>query len=165
MPKREKYGLKRLIEVRERAKDDAVKKLAERRAELASTETELQARRDAVESCRRSQRRAETEMLEQAAGGIKTNQIVAHRQFLSDLRRDEIDLIAAVEHQMNVVARAENEVEKALKMLEEAAKDVRVVEKHRENWLRDRRVETVRGEQKINDEIGAILHERQGPQR
>ncbi len=161
MPKPEKYNLQRLLEARERARESAVKFLAQCRCELALAETELAARKNAVEDCRRTQQRAQSEMLEKTKVGFKTKEMVIHRQHLIDLREKETELLAAVEQQKSVVARAEEEVEKALVALNEATKEMQVIEKHRENWRRGKRIEFVRKEQKTNDEIGAILHERQ----
>jgi len=161
MPKQEKYNLQRLLEMRERERENAVKNLAQRRYELASAEKELAARKKSVKDCRQAQQLAQTAMLEKAQNGVKTKEIVIHRQHLIDLREKETGLLAAVEQQKAVVARAEQELEKALLALGEATKEMKVIEKHRENWRREKKVEFTRQEQKTNDEIGAILHERQ----
>ena len=161
MPKPEKYNLQRLLEVRERARESAVKFLAHCRYEAALAETELAVRKNAVEDCRQAQRRAQSEMLEKTKVGFKTKEMIIHRQHLIDLREKEAELLKTVEQQKSVVARAEEEVEKALLALNEATKEMQVIEKHRENWRRGKRIEFVRKEQKTNDEIGAILHERQ----
>lgn len=160
MPKPETYNLQRLLEVRERARESAVKFLAQRRRELAAESEELKRRADAVENCRQAQKKAQTAMLEKAAGGIKTSEMMLHQRHLTDLREREIRLLAAVEQQRTAVARAEQAVEEALLALDEATKEMRVIEKHRENWRREKKIETARREQKTNDEIGAILHER-----
>lgn len=160
MPKQEKYNLQRLLEVRTRARETAVKYLAECRQQLYLQETELETRKTAVEDCRRTQQRAQTEMLNKARNGMKNREILIHRQHLMDLRETETKLLAAVEQQKAVVERAEQEVENALLALHEATREMQVIEKHRENWQREKKVEVVRREQKTNDEIGAILHER-----
>lgn len=161
IPKQEKYNLQRLLEVRERMREAAVKFLAENRRQLSAAEAELERRRKAVEDCRKEQQRAETTMWEKAKGGVKASEIVVHRQHLMDLREKEAELLTVVEQQKTTVACAAEEVEKALAALAEATKEMQVIEKHRENWQRGKRVEQARREQKINDEIGAILHERQ----
>lgn len=160
MPKPEKYNLQRLLEVRERARESAVKFLAQCRYELALAETELAARQKSVEDCRQAQQRAQTEMLEKTKVGFKTKEMIIHRQHLIDLREKETELLATVEQQKTIVARAEQEVEKALIAVGEATKEMQVIEKHRENWRRGKQVEFAWREQKTNDEIGAILHER-----
>ena len=152
--------MQRLLEVRERTRESAIQFLAQRRAQLVETERELTARKKAVSDCRQAQRTAQSEMLEKSANGIKNSEIIIHRRHLIDLREKETELIAAVEQQKKVVLRAEQEVEKALETLNDASKELQTIEKHRENWQRERKLEMARKEQKSNDEIGAILHER-----
>lgn len=161
MPKQEKYKLERLLDVRERARDAVVEVLARRRSELAAAENELKARKKAVVDCRAAQQRSQDEMQEKVKDGIKTSEIVIHRQHLIDLRETEAGLLASVDKQKAVVSRAEQEVEKTLLALREATKEVQVIEKHRENWQHNKKLELIKLEQKTNDEIGAILHERQ----
>lgn len=161
MPKPEKYNLQRLLEVRTRARESAIEFLAQKRAQLHETEMELATRKKAVVDCRKAQREAETVMMEKAVGGMKNSEIIVHRQNLFDLREIEKDLIRHVEQQKIIVERAEEEVEKALELLTEATKELQAIEKHRENWRREKKIQANRREQKIGDEIGAILHERQ----
>ncbi len=160
MPKPEKYNLQRLLEVRERARENAVEFLAQKRAQLAEAERELAARKKAVADCRQAQRMAETAMMEKSRGGMKNSEIIVHRQHLFDLREIEKELIKSVELQKIIVERAAAEVEKALQLLTEATKELQAIEKHRENWRREKKIEANRREQKTGDEIGAILHER-----
>ena len=127
---------------------------------MATAERELAAREKAVAGNRETQRSAQAAMLEKSANGIENRVLIVHRQYLIELREQETDLINIVEQQQSVVSRAAIEVEKALEMLTEATKEWQTIEKHRENWRRERRIEANRKEQKANDEIGAILHER-----
>jgi flagellar export protein FliJ len=155
-----KYRLQPVLEVRERAKQDAAKLVALRRAQLDAAEQELARREGEVVQCRERQQEAHAKMLEEAQSGTEAHCIVTHRTHLADLRRQETELLAAVEEQRAVVARAERDLEDALARLAEASKDVRVMEKHRENWREgERRTEQAR-ERKISDEIAALLHQR-----
>ncbi|MET0622313.1 MAG: flagellar FliJ family protein [Pyrinomonadaceae bacterium] len=155
-----KYRLEPVLGAREQAKREAERLLAARMAQLAGAEEELARREREVESCRARQASARAEMLQTMSGGAAAARALAHRTHLADLRAQEEELRAAVEEQRGVVARCEAEVERARAALVEAAREVRVIEKHRENWRERERRDTARREQKINDEIGAILHER-----
>lgn len=146
--------------MRERTRDEAALFLAERRRAFEFAEAELENRRQAVENCRQEQIKTQRDLRENSRNGMKSSEMARYRQHLADLRENEILLSAAVEEQKNIVARAENKVEKALDALNEAAKEVKVIEKHRANWQREKKIEAERREQKTNDEIGAILHER-----
>ena len=160
MAKTEKYNLLRLLEMRSRARDEAARYLAECRRQLALAEDELNDRKKAVEDCRRRQIEMRDALAGKSLGGIKSNEIVRFRQYLTDLREKEIELLKAVEDQKAVIAREEKKIEKALGELTETAKELKVIERHRENWQDENKREAERGERKSNDEIGAILHER-----
>jgi flagellar export protein FliJ len=155
-----KYRLEPVLNVREQAKREAERLLAARIGQLERAEQELARREREVELCRERQAAARAEMLEEMCDGAAANRALAHRTHLADLRLIEGELVAAVEEQKGVVARCEAEVEKARAALVEAAREVRVIEKHREVWRERERRELARREQKLNDEIGAILHER-----
>ncbi len=160
MPKQAKYNLQRLLEMRARTRESAIEFLAERRSRLAAAEKQLAAREKAVFDCRQAQQNAQTTMLEKARDGIKNSELIVHRRYLIDLRETESELTVAVKQQKTVVLRAETEVEKALQSLNEASVELQTIEKHRQNWRREKNLELTRKEQKANDEIGAILHER-----
>ena len=160
MPKAEKYRLQRLLEMRERAREQAAIALAECRRQLAAAELELENRQQAVEDCRQAQRDTQTQVAEKSRSGIKSSEIVRFRQHLIDLREHETTLLTAVEDQKKAVARAEAVVDKAFVALGEASKEAKVIDKHREHWQSEQKIETERREQKSNDEIGAILHDR-----
>lgn len=159
MPKN-KYKLQTVLDVRERAKRDAMALVAARRAQLAEAEAELARRELSVARCRDRQRTAQEKMMEDVRRGIEAQTVVAHRAHLADLRRLEEELIAEVERQRPVVERAESELEKALAGLIEASKELQTIEKHREGWQHQTRRREARREEKLSDEIGAIIHER-----
>lgn len=161
MSKNEKYNLQRLLEMRERARDQAALYLAECRRQLALAENELEKRKQAVEDCRREQIEIQNALNGKSNAGIKANEIVRFRQYLIDLREKETQLLKAVEDQKAVITREEKKVEKAFGELSEAAKELKVIEKHRENWQAEIKKDAAFREQKSNDETGAILHERQ----
>jgi flagellar export protein FliJ len=155
-----KYRLQPVLGAREQSKREAERLLAARMAQLAEAEAELARREREVESCRERQASARAEMLEMMNEGAAAARALSHRTHLADLRAQEEALRAAVGEQRAVVARCEAELERARAALVEAAREVRVIEKHKENWREGERRESARREQKLNDEIGAILHER-----
>lgn len=156
-----KYRLQSVMDARERAKRDAARALALRRAQLEDAEEELANRIAAVSRCRQQQRDARAKMLDEGARGAEARRLVEYRTHLSDLRAKEEELADAVARQRLAVARAEREVETALTNLAEASKEFSVVEKHREHWREDRRRDAVRREQKLGDEIAATLRRRE----
>lgn len=147
--------------MRERARDEAAVYLNECRKILAAAEAELEKRERTVENCRNDQHELQKQLLEKSGDGIKTGEILRFRQYLVDLRELEARLLKTVEEQKRIVERHAQTVEKALAALRDAALETKVIEKHRENWTSSKKLETERREQKTNDEISAILHERQ----
>ena len=161
MPK-EEYNLRRVLEMRERARDDAAAALAETRRLLGLAEDELQNRVQAVENCRLEQVKISQEMAENLRAGMRSSEIVRYRQYLTDLRGRETKLLEAVEEQKFVVGRAEKAGEKDMDALNEAAKELKVIEKHRENWQKKIKKKAAKKEERLNDEISQIIYERQG---
>ena len=159
MPKN-RYKLQPVLDVRDRAKQEAMRRVAARRALVAEAEGELARRERALGECRARQTEARARMLQELEPGAAARHLVAHRTHLADLRQMEEDLINSVEQQRLAVARAQDELENALAALVEASKEVQAIEKHREEWRRQIQRAEQRREQKLSDEIGSILHGR-----
>ncbi|HEX8368021.1 MAG TPA: flagellar FliJ family protein [Pyrinomonadaceae bacterium] len=158
--KSKKYRLETVLEIRGRAKDEAARQVAARLEQLARAEAELNRRLKELENCRRRRRTAQNAMLAQLSGGTQAHNITAHKDFLGQLKEAENELEAAVEQQKQAVAAAEREVAQAREKLIEAAKDLKAIEVHKSNWKIAERTTETRRDQKISDEIGAILHGR-----
>lgn len=158
MATKDKYRLRTVADLREKAKKDAAQFVALRRQQLAAEEAELERCQRAVEANLQKQKAAHQTMIDEMNKGAEVRFAVGHRIHSADLREQEIVLRANVGKQEKVVAQAAAEVEKALELLAEAAKELKVIEKHRENWQANRKIELERREQKLNDEIGEILY-------
>ncbi|MER3427744.1 MAG: hypothetical protein C4334_06540 [Pyrinomonas sp.] len=158
--KKNRYHLQRLMELRERAKKQQAELVAAKRAQLAAAEQELNKRQLAVEECRVRQREAKERMFRSAETGLEAAKLVQHRVHLADLKRQEEELIAAVEQQRAVVRRCQDELDKALVALAEATKEHRVIEKHKEKWQEAQRRAEEKKAQKASDEMAGIMHER-----
>ncbi len=158
--KAKKYRLQTVLTIRSRAKDEAARLVALRYEQLANAENELLKRQRNLQSCYEKQSQAKTAMNAELDKGIQAKGVVSHRIFLKDLRDQEIELKDAVEKQKTAVKRAEDEVEIAREKLVEAAKELKAIEVHKENWLTAEKITENRREQKMSDEIGSILHGR-----
>jgi flagellar export protein FliJ len=159
MPKN-KYKLQPVLDVRDRAKQEASRVVAARRAKVAEAEAELARREQSLADCHAQQETAQAKMMQEIGSGAEAHQVVTHRTHLADLRRVEEELKQQIEQQKQVVARADSELETSLAALIEASKELRVIEKHREGWSERTRLEGQRREQKLSDEIGSIIHGR-----
>jgi len=158
--KAKKYRLETVLDIRNRAKEEAARQVALRFQQLEKAEEELMRRRRNLQNCYEKQNRAQTKMAEDLSKGLQAQSILAHQNYLNDLRKQEIELQKEVDKQIQTVANAEKEVEKAREKLIEAARELKAIEVHKENWQSVERIAENRREQKISDEIGSILHGR-----
>lgn len=155
---KKKWKLQPVLDVRDKAKQQAARTVAARRAQLEEAQAELARRERALAACREQQAAAQSRMMEEIKQGLTAGAAVSHRTHLADLRQLEEELMSEVEKQTATVARAEQELEKALNALIEASKELKVIEKHRENWHATERREEAHRTQKLQDEIGTIIH-------
>lgn len=147
--------------MRRRARDDAARQVALRLAAVAAAEDELRRRQLKLQNCYDEQRRAAEKLNQSLNQGIEARRIVAHQTFLRDLRRAEEEIKASVEQQTAIVARAEKDLAAAREKLLEAAKELKSIEVHKEKWTSEEKISRERRDEKISDEIGAIIHGRQ----
>lgn len=153
-----KYRLETVLEIRASAKDQAARQVALMYERLAQAEEELNRRQLNLQNCYERQNRAQTAMLEDLNKASQAKNILAHKNYLRDLRNLEAELQAAVEAQKQAVAKAEAEVESAREKLIEAARELKAIEVHKTNWQNAESAAGRRREQKLSDEIGSILH-------
>lgn len=92
--------------------------------------------------------------------GLEARRILGHQTFIKDLRRVEEELKTSVEQQTTILARAEKDLAAAREKLFETAKELKSIEVHKENWTNVEKTARDRREEKISDEIGAIIHGR-----
>jgi len=154
------YRLASVLEFRSRIKREAARQVAAARTQLLDAEAELRRRHEAVLQCRAQSQALLEKMFVAAERGIEAHRLVEFRIHLCDLRRMEKDLIAAEEQQTAAVLRAESELDRAIASLNEAHEQEKIIEKHRESWTAQVRREEHQREQKLNDEISALLYER-----
>jgi flagellar export protein FliJ len=158
--KAKKYRLEAVLGIRHRAKDEAARLVALRFQQLEQAEEELNRRQMKLRECYERQNQAQALMNEELSKGTQAQNILAHQNYLNDLRKTETLLAAEVEKQIQVVAKAEKEVEAAREKLIESARELKTIEVHKANWQSSERSAENRREQKISDEIGSILHGR-----
>lgn len=157
-----KYRLETVLQIRARAKDEAARQVALRYERLAQAEEELNRRQLNLQICYERQNAAQAAMLEDLTKASQAKKILAHKNYLRDLRNLETELLAAVEQQKQTVAKAEAEVDSAREKLVEAARELKAIEVHKTNWQAAESAAHTRREQKLSDEIGSILHRLRG---
>lgn len=146
--------------IRSRAREEAARQVAVRLQQLESAEEELARRQKRLQACFAQQNNAQNAMNEELRKGIQARAVLAHQHYLNDLRKLEIELKTDLEKQNQVVSQAEKQLEAARDKLTEAARAVKSIETHKAHWQTAEQKQENRREQKIGDEIGAILHGR-----
>ena len=132
--KTKKYRLQTVLEIRNRAKDEAARLVAFRLQQLEQTKIELNRCQSELQDCFEKQNQANSLMNEELNRGLPTHNILQHRNYLDDLRKLEIDLQAEIEKQLQVVAKTEKELETAREKLLESACQLQAIETHKSNW-------------------------------
>lgn len=160
-----KYRLQSLLEIRNRAQQDAARLVATRRAQMAAAEAEMARRQRALSECRAQQQAARAEMFDAAANGIEARDLLRHRTYLADLKTREQGLLIELDEQRAVVVRAAAELDKAIAEFIEASRESLKIEKHREVWSERQRREERRHEQKTQDEMSTATYAGSTPRR
>lgn len=156
--KARKYRLQTVLNVRNRAREEAARLVAVCLEQLAHVEAELSERELNLQACCEKQKEVQAVLNLALETGALAKSIITHRTFLKDLREQECDFKSLVEQQQVKVKQAETAVEAARQKLFEASKELKAIEIHKENWVTAERTGEHRREQKITDEIGSILH-------
>jgi len=153
-----KYRLETVLIIRAAAKTEAARQIAMRYEKLARAEEELNRRQMSLQDCFERQNWAQTALHEDLTTVSQAKKILAHKNYLRDLRSLEAELQTAVEQQKQTVAKAEAEVEAAREKLIEAARELKAIETHKMKWQSAENAAAGHREQKLSDEIGSILH-------
>lgn len=153
-----KYRLETVLTIRAAAKTEAARQIALRYEKLTRAEEELNRRQMSLQACFECQNRAQAALREDLTIVSQARKILAHKNYLRDLRNLEAELQTAVEQQKKAVVKAEVEVEAARGKLIEAARELKAIETHKTNWQTAESAAAGRREQKLSDEIGSILH-------
>jgi flagellar biosynthesis chaperone FliJ len=152
------YRLQVLLEMRERAKEeaenafsDAVKALEKEKAELKRLEEDL-ARRKA------ERKQKVKEYLDQVmAKGAGINGLTMMNRYEERLKDEEAQVALEIERQKEAIKVAERLVEQRRREMAEAAKELKAIEKHKETFQKQIRAERQAREELNQEEIGNTL--------
>jgi flagellar biosynthesis chaperone FliJ len=152
------YRLQVLLEMRERAKEeaehafsDAVKALEKEKAELKRLEEDL-AKRKAE---RKQKVKAYLDQVMAKGAGI--NGLTMMNRYEERLKDEEAQVALEIERQKEAIKVAERLVEQRRWEMAEAAKELKAIEKHKENFQKQVRAERQAKEELNQEEIGNTL--------
>jgi len=152
------YRLQVLLEMRERAKEeaenafsDAVKALEKEKAELKRLEEDL-AKRKAE---RKQKVKAYLDQVMAKGAGI--NGLTMMNRYEERLKDEEAQVALELERQKEAIKVAERLVEQRRREMAEAAKELKAIEKHKETFQKQVRAERQAREELNQEEIGNTL--------
>lgn len=159
MPKKERYRLQALLTLRQRMKKKAEFALARALKELQKAKERLKELEKEKEEILEEQEKARVEMTGRMNMAAKVGEGNVYVNFLRKLKDDEKDKEEEIEDQKGVVQEKEEGVAIARREYIDAAKQMRIMEKHKELWEKKQRQELNRREQKEMDELGGTIHQ------
>jgi len=155
------YRLQTLLEIRERAKEEAQRFLAEAMAALKAEQDRL---RDLENELERMIARRETKKREYAEkamrGEMDARSAVAANVYIERLKEQEQLQADSIEAQKGVVAQKTDEVDAARQDLIRADQELKALEKHKEKWAEEVKKERQAKEEIAADEIAQTIHRR-----
>lgn len=153
------YRLQTLLEMRERTKKEAedafsaaVKLVKKEKDELARMEAELVQRK--AERKQKVLAYLQQVMAKGNAGVSGFNQMNRYEERLKD---EEAQLALDIERQKETVKNAEKAMEQRRHEMAEAAKELKAIEKHKENWQKAIKADRQSKEDLNQEEIGNTL--------
>lgn len=153
-----KYRLQALLDIRERAEQEAKEAFAAAKRELAAQEQLLADMQQELEDMIADRlRRREDYSRKLASGEMKiTDQSAAYR-FIDRLKEKETEQKFKIEGQRESVRQAEKDLKRAQDELIAATQDLKALLKHKETWETKLKKERAQKEADAMDEIGQVI--------
>ncbi len=155
-----KYRLQALLEIRERAEEEAKEEFARATQRLRQEEAELKAQEDELERMIEDRKRRREEYARKLASGEMkvTDQSAAYR-FIDRLKEKEAEQRGKIDAQREVVHEAEKALKRAQDELVAATQDLKALLKHKENWETKLKKERQLKEENNLDEIAQTMYQ------
>ncbi|HLL01369.1 MAG TPA: flagellar assembly protein FliH [Myxococcaceae bacterium] len=152
------YRLQTLLEMRERAKEEAEQAFSAAIKELEKEKVELKRLEDDLEK-RKAERKQKVMayLNEVMAKGSGINGMNMMSRFEQRLKDEEAQVALDIERQKETVKVAERTVENKRREMAEAAKELKAIEKHKETWQKQVKAERQQREELTQEEIGSAL--------
>ena len=152
------YRLETLLGIRKRAEDAAKNELADAQRLLAAARAKLeQLEQDLERRKAERKRKVEAYLQEMMAKGKGSLAVQGMGVYEKRLRAEEDEVTLQIDNQKKAVADAEAFVETKRAALAEAAKERKAIEKHKEKFLKQKKLEREAREAQAGEEIGNAL--------
>lgn len=152
------YRLQALQDMRARAKEEAEQAFSAAIKALEKEKQELQRLIDDLERRKRERKEKVAAYLKEVmAKGAGINGMNMMSRFEERLKDEEAQVALEVERQREAVKVAEKLVERRRQEMADAAMELKAIEKHKENWLKQVKYERQQREELNQEEIGNAL--------
>ncbi len=158
-----KYRLQALLEIRQRAEEEAKDAFAAAMNQLREEEQLLKDFEDELKRMIEDRHRRREEYAQKLASGEMkiTDQSNAYR-YIDRLKEKETEQQGKIDGQRENVREAEKALKRAQDLLIQASQDLKALEKHRENWLKKLKKERQLKEEDTMDEIAQVMYQQRG---
>lgn len=155
-----RYRLQPLLELKIRAKKRAELRLAQAIARLEQEKKrlkKLEEEKEAIIKRRKEYRRELHQKVSTGQAHVKDGTVRVN--FLRKLEEDEKKKEEEIRLEKQVIENCELQVKRARRDYIDAAKDLRVMEKHKDLWRKKLQLEISRQEEREMDELGNVIHQ------
>ena len=155
-----RYRLQPMLELKSRAKKRAEIRLAQAIVKLEAEKKKLKKLEEEKEEIIKRRKEYRRELHEKVASGqahVKDGSVRVN--FLRKLDEDEKKKEEEIKAQKQVIENCELQVKRARRDYIDAAKDLRVMEKHKDLWRKKLQAEITRLEEREMDELGNVIHQ------
>lgn len=154
----QKYRLEALVRIREAEKKRQEIALARAIGALLKAREKLKTLEEEKKKIMRDQKESRRNMDRQMMGGSRVGEGCFHVNFLRKLKEDLELKEEEIVDQKTLIEEAVERAAKTRKNYFEAIKQLRVMQKHKELWLKKQREKISRQEEKEMDELGQTIH-------
>jgi len=153
------YRLQALLEIRERAEEEAKQAFSDAVKALEAEKKTLEGMIQDLER-KKAERKAKVQayLQEVMAKGGGVGGFQQMNRFEDRLKDEEAQMALEIERQREVVDQAQQLLEQRREEMAEAAKEKKAIEKHKENWQKQVKYERQQKEEMNIEEIGNTLH-------
>jgi flagellar export protein FliJ len=156
------YRLQALLEIRERAEEEAKDVFAKAMQALRNEEQALQQHEDELARMVEDRHRRRKEYADKLASGeMKITDQAAAQRYLERLKEREQEQKGKIDAQKEQVREAEKRLKRTQDALVKATQDLKALQKHREKWLEDWKKERALKEEDMLDEIAQTIFQQQ----
>lgn len=154
----QKYRLEALVRIREAEKKRQEIALARAIGALLKAREKLKTLEEEKKKIMRDQKESRLKMDRQMMGGSRVGEGCFHVNFLRKLKEDLELKEEEIVDQKTLIEEAVEKTAKTRKNYFEAIKQLRVMQKHKELWLKKLRQKISRQEEKEMDALGQTIH-------